>query len=348
MKNIRPLYWKNHKAYIMNQLLLPDKVVFNPATNHIQVAKAIKDMVIRGAPAIGIIAAFGMALASKEKKFKTVDELLTYVKKAGDHLVKSRPTAVNLFWAVQRMMNRLVQFSIDSEEFGNEQKQIKFVQDKIEKEALNVWEEDVEMNRKISKFGASLIEKNSKIITHCNAGALATGGIGTALGVITEAHKQGKVQMVYADETRPYLQGARLTAWELKQMHVPVTLITDNMAGYIMNTENVRAIIVGADRITKNGDTANKIGTYSLAILARFHNIPFYVAAPTSTIDLNKKTGKEIPIEERSSEEVTTIAKKRMAPKNVLARHPAFDVTPAELIKSIITEKGVFTYPYNF
>ena len=204
------------------------------------------------------------------------------------------------------------------------------------------------MNKKISKFGAKLFKKNTNVITHCNAGALATGGIGTAVGVITEAYRQKKVKMVYADETRPYLQGARLTAWEFKQQNIPVTLITDNMAGYMMKTENVKAVVVGADRITKNGDTANKIGTYSLSILAKYHKVPFYVAAPSSTIDASKKTGKEIPIEERSWEEVTSIGNKCIAPKNIKVRHPAFDVTPSNLISAIITEKGIFRYPYNF
>ena len=349
MKNISPFYWKKKKLYILDQKLLPHTIKHIPASTHEQAAVAIRDMVVRGAPAIGITAAFGMALACREKKFAAAAELLKYTIKAGEALKKSRPTAVNLSWAVERMNEEIRQLaSAARRKSCGEKEKIEFIAAGAEKEALLIWKQDIEMNRKISRFGAALFKKNTNVITHCNAGALATGGIGTAVGVITEAFRQKKVKMVYADETRPYLQGARLTAWEFKQMNVPVTLITDNMAGHIMKTENVKAVVVGADRITKNGDTANKIGTYSLAILAKYHGVPFYVAAPSSTVDASKKTGREIPIEERSSEEVTNIGNRRIAPDKVLARHPAFDVTPAKLITAIITEKGVFRYPYNF
>ncbi|MBU0952093.1 MAG: S-methyl-5-thioribose-1-phosphate isomerase [Elusimicrobia bacterium] len=346
---MRPFYWKNSNLFLIDQKQLPQDIIYVRAGNHQQAAAAIKNMVVRGAPAIGITAAFGMALACNEKKFKNTAELLKYTFKAGEALKKSRPTAVNLSWAVERMKEKISEFiAIAPEKFKTEKEKITFVQKSAEKEALNIWAEDIEMNKKISKFGAKLFKKNTNVITHCNAGALATGGIGTAVGVITEAYRQKKVKMVYADETRPYLQGARLTTWEFKQQNIPVTLITDNMAGYIMKTENVKAIVVGADRITTNGDTANKIGTYSLSILAKYHNVPFYVAAPGSTIDTGKKTGREIPIEERSWDEVTNIGDKCIAPKNIKVRHPAFDVTPSKLITAIITEKGVFRYPYNF
>ncbi len=340
MKKVKTLFWKKNKLFILNQKLLPHKIKYFICKNSKDVAKSIKEMIIRGAPAIGIVSSFGIALASREKTFKTIAELKNHVFNSAKKLLKTRPTAVNLRWALDRMLSLLKKL--------DKKYSIKKIQKKLLEEAKKILEEDILTNRKIAKNGAKLLKKKSNVLTHCNAGALATGGIGTALGVIFEAYKKKKIKMVYVDETRPYLQGARLTTFELKQKGVPVTLITDNMVGYIMKTEKISAVIVGADRIAKNGDTANKIGTYPLAVLAKVHNIPFYVAAPTSTIDKTIKKGEEIPIEERSKEEVIKISGKKIAPDGIKARHPAFDVTPSELITAIITEKGIFKYPYRF
>jgi methylthioribose-1-phosphate isomerase len=285
-------------------------------------------MAVRGAPAIGCVAAYGMALAVQQSGNSSN---LTTI---GKFLKSARPTAVNLAWAVDRMLAH-AKLSDQMALF-----------DSLLQEAVRIEKEDVAANETMGKFGAKLFPKNSIILTHCNTGALATAGLGTALGVIREAYTQGRVKKVFVDETRPYLQGARLTAWELAQEKIPHELITDNMAAHFMKTEKVAGVIVGCDRVAANGDTANKIGTYGLAVLAKYHKVPFYVAMPTSTLDLNIKTGKDIPIEERSSDEVTTIAGKRMAPHETVARHPAFDVTPAPLITAIISEKGVAKAPY--
>jgi methylthioribose-1-phosphate isomerase len=328
---IKTLYWQNGSAYILDQRLLPGKVKYIRCTNHISVAKTIKDMAIRGAPAIGVAAAFGMALAAQERSFSSLKSMIAYLKKAKSLLAATRPTAVNLFWGLKRMED------IYLGPFESVNKMMVAMQI----EALEIYNEDIRINIKIGEYGAKLIKKNSNILTHCNAGALATAGYGTALGVIRSAFKEKKVSMVYVDETRPYLQGARLTAWEMKTEKIPYVLITDNMAGYFMKKGDIDAVIVGADRIAKNGDTANKIGTYSLAVLAKHHNIPFYVAAPLSTIDYKTSNGDKIIIEERSTEEVVKINKCSIAPKGTVARHPAFDVTPAKYITAIITEKGV-------
>ena len=274
-------------------------------------------MIVRGAPAIGVAAAFGMAMASKRG-----DDL----ELAAETLKKSRPTAVNLAWAVDRMLR---------------------ARGDLVREAEQILEEDVEANRAIGRHGALLLGSTATILTHCNAGALATGGYGTALGVIRAAVEGGKNIAVFADETRPYLQGARLTAWELQQDGIDVTLITDNMAGHFFQQGKFDAVIVGADRIAANGDTANKIGTYTVAVLAHAHGVPFYVAAPVSTIDPHCPNGAAIPIEERSAQEVTDIGGKRIAPEGIAVRHPAFDVTPARLVTAIITERGVLRAPYD-
>lgn len=329
---VKTLYWKNHRLYLLNQLLLPLQVRYAACGGYRDVVRAIRTMVVRGAPAIGVTAAFGVALAAGERSFRTTAELRNYVEKAARELAATRPTAVNLFWAIERMRAILEKYSARTPVQARAA---------LEQEALRICREDIDRNRRIGENGARLLRKNSIILTHCNAGALATAGYGTALGVVRSAHRQKKVRLVYADETRPYLQGARLTAWELAQEKIPYVLITDNMAGHIMKTGGVTAVIVGADRIAANGDTANKIGTYSLAVLARHHGIPLYVAAPTSTIDLKTASGDKIVIEERSSEEVTTVNGRPIAPKGAVARHPAFDVTPAKLISAIITEEGV-------
>jgi methylthioribose-1-phosphate isomerase len=303
-----PIRWRGDRLELLDQRLLPDKKVYITCRNAEQVAKAIKDMVVRGAPAIGCAAAFGVVLGKGTKK-------------AYEVLAKSRPTAVNLFWALERMKG-----AID-----------------LEAEAKAIYEEDIAANRRMGDVGAELIPNGARVMTHCNTGALATAGHGTALGVIRSA--KGKNISVIANETRPYLQGARLTAWECVQEGIPVTLITDNMAGHFMSCGEVDVVIVGADRIAANGDVANKIGTYSLAVMAKRHGIPFYVAAPSSTFDPKIPDGSHIPIEERPGDEVTGYRKVRWAPKGVKVRNPAFDVTPAELITGIISEKGIAMPP---
>ncbi len=327
---VKTLFYKNGVVYILDQLLLPDTVKYIACHDHLQVAKTIKEMNIRGAPAIGVAAAFGIALAAKEKKFTSIGQAQYYIAQASSVLAATRPTAVNLFWALSRMDKILAPVT-----------DLKLVAPLALAEATRIYEEDIAINKLIGGYGARLLKKGSVVLTHCNAGALATAGYGTALGVIRSAYNRKKIKLVYVDETRPYLQGARLTAWEMKQEKIPYCLISDNMSAHLMKTAGITAIIVGADRIARNGDVANKIGTYALAILARHHKIPFYVAAPLSTIDLDTPEGGAIKIEERSTEEVIFIKGHRIAPKGTCARHPAFDVTPAELVTAIITEKGV-------
>lgn len=329
--------FKNGKVLMLDQRLLPEKEVYLSLKTYEEVARAIEQMAIRGAPAIGIAAGFGLALAGQALK-KVSDPLRWWEKfeRACERLGKTRPTAVNLFWAIERMKKKAYSALTQS---AKARAQILLA------EAQKILREDVAINRKLGKNGAQLLRSGDVILTHCNAGALATGGYGTALGVIRSAVAQGKKIKVFADETRPFLQGARLTAWELAKDGISVTLISDNMAGWAMKNYKVNKIIVGADRIARNGDTANKIGTYSLAVLAKEHKIDFYVAAPLSTIDLNCPSGEKIPIEERNWEEVFYVAGKRIAPKGVQAWNPAFDVTPAELITAIITEKGVIKNP---
>lgn len=298
-------------------------------------------MLLRGAPLIGVAAAFAFALAMKEKEIKNIRELSQYAETVKKALTSTRPTAKNLFWAVDRVYGFI-------EKMIREGKNVTQISAEVEKLAKSIYDEDIKVNLKISENGKGLFKRNSTIMTHCNAGALATAGYGTALGVIRAAYKDGRVKKVYVNETRPYLQGARLTMLELMYEKIPCELITDNMAGYVMKNGKVDAVIVGADRIARNGDVANKIGTYQLAILADYHKIPFYVAAPTSTIDRSVATGKNIPIEHRNEDEVKKIFGKYITLKNAKALHPAFDVTPAELVSAIITEEKVFKYPYNF
>jgi methylthioribose-1-phosphate isomerase len=305
---VEPIRWKGHSLELLDQRLLPDQTQYVTCTTAEDVAVAIRDMVVRGAPAIGCAAAFGVVLSKGASS-------------SYDVLAKSRPTAVNLFWALDRMRKAK----------------------DLRAEAEAIFAEDLAANRAMGDHGAKLIPEKSRVMTHCNAGALATAGYGTALGVIRSA--KGKGISVIANETRPYLQGARLTAYELVQEGIPVTLITDSMAGHLMSQGEVDVIVVGADRIAANGDTANKIGTYALAVLAKRHGIPFYVAAPLSTFDAKIPDGSHIPIEERPGAEVTGYRDVRWAPEGVQVRNPAFDVTPAELITGIITEKGVVLAP---
>jgi len=324
--------WKNNKVYMIDQRILPLEEKFIEHSTYREVAESIRNMVVRGAPAIGVSAAMGIALGVLETTGNYEEEF----KKITDTISATRPTAVNLFWAVERMKKLFHQYKHDPA----------LLKEKMVEEAVNMDKEDVEINKRIGANGQVLLKCGQTVLTHCNAGALATAGYGTALGVIRAAVENNKKITVIADETRPYLQGARLTVWELQQDNIPVKLITDNMAGYMMAKGRIDAVVVGADRIAGNGDAANKIGTYSVAILANYHNIPFYVAAPVSTIDFSIESGDQIPIEERSKEEVIHFMNQRTARPETEVYNPAFDVTPHRLITAIVTEKKVL-YP-NF
>jgi methylthioribose-1-phosphate isomerase len=326
MAHVSPLRWDGRSLFLLDQRLLPRQEVWIECRTASEVTEAIRTMVVRGAPAIGISAAFGMAMAAQRG-----DDLQA----AADELRQARPTAVNLGWALDRML-RARMMRVHAEDTGD-----------LTLEAERILTEDVAANRRMGEYGAQLLGAQSTVLTHCNAGALATGGYGTALGVIRAAVEAGKHVAVFADETRPYLQGARLTAWELQRDGIDVTLITDSMSGHFFQQGKFDAVIVGADRIAANGDAANKIGTYTVAVLAHAHGVPFYVAAPVSTIDPHCPTGAEIPIEERSALEVVEIQGMRVAPEGIQVRHPAFDVTPARLITAIITERGVLQAPYG-
>jgi methylthioribose-1-phosphate isomerase len=338
--DIIPVKWSDEGVLMLDQRLLPTEEKWLTLRDYNAVADGIRDMVVRGAPAIGVSAAYGMALGAKQFVGTTVVDLEEELEFISDVLAKTRPTAVNLFWAIDRM-NRTFQTAKSEGKSVSEIKQIML------NDAKAIHEEDIESQRLIAQFGGELLEDNSTVLTHCNAGALATGGVwGTALGVIRGAVDQGKHIAVIADETRPYLQGARLTAWELMQDDIPVTLITDNMSGHVMKKGRVQAVVVGSDRIAANGDVANKIGTYMVAVLAHRHGIPFYVAAPLSTVDLACPTGEDIPIEERDRSEVTHVKDTQLAPDGVGVSNYGFDVTPNDLVTAIITEKGVARAPY--
>ncbi|MCI0624663.1 MAG: S-methyl-5-thioribose-1-phosphate isomerase [Acidobacteria bacterium] len=332
------LEWTNEGVVMIDQRKLPAEELYPIFTTYQEVAQAIKDMVVRGAPAIGVAAAMGVALGAKHIKTGNAQEFERQFGEICATLASTRPTAVNLFWAIERM-KRVFQQHFQQ---GDLQK----VKRALEAEAVQMHEEDVDLNRRMGSFGAGLIGDNQRVLTHCNAGALATAGYGTALGVIRAAVEQGKKIQVFADETRPFLQGARLTAWELQKDQIPVTVITDNMAGYFMQQGKIDCVVVGADRIAANGDVANKIGTYSVAVLAKENNIPFYVAAPISTLDLSLPSGDHIPIEQRPSREVTHIQQSAIAPEGVEVANPAFDVTPNRYVTAIITERGVARLPY--
>jgi methylthioribose-1-phosphate isomerase len=333
---LSPVSWSDNGVYIIKQTLLPDREVWVDLQTVDEVAQAIRCLDIRGAPAIGVAAALGMAQAARLCPGSDPVELSRNVEEAGDVLAGTRPTAVNLFWAIERMKKKLGELS------GRDAAAIRAG---LLEEAQRIREEDIAACRAIGKHGAGFMPDRGGVLTHCNAGALATGGYGTALGVIRAAKEAGKDIRVYADETRPLLQGARLTTWELMRDKIPVTLICDNAAGHLMRLGKVQACVVGADRIAQNGDAANKIGTYSVAVLAHRHNIPFYVAAPTSTVDLALASGDQIPIEERDACEITAPRDTCFAPPGVPVFNPAFDVTPNSLIHAIITENGVATHP---
>jgi methylthioribose-1-phosphate isomerase len=331
---VKTIEWKNDRVVMLDQRLLPHKEVYRVYRDYQRVAEAIRSMVIRGAPAIGVAAAMGVAVGMLKAPAKTFDREFERVISA---LAKTRPTAVNLFWALERMRNVYTE---------NRGRGVEAVQRALREEAQKIFQEDIAANKQLGKFGAVLLRNAKRIMTHCNAGALATAGYGTALGVLRALKESGKQFEVLVNETRPFLQGARLTAWELKKEKIPATLITDNMAGYMMQKGKVDAVLVGCDRVAANGDVANKIGTYTLAVLAQRHGICFYVAGPTSSIDINCRSGDDIPIEQRDPKEVSHIFGKPVAPKGISICNPAFDVTAQELITAIITEKGVIHPPY--
>lgn len=331
---IRPIRWDHDAVVLLDQRKLPLQEVYVRCADYKAVADAITTMVVRGAPAIGVAAAMGMALGAMGIGVEHYRPFLERLERIGETLCATRPTAVNLRWAVERMLTRARHA---------EGKPLPTVVAELRQEALAIYQEDLDTNRRLGEHGATLIADGDQILTHCNAGILATAGYGTALSGIYHAHAAGQRLHVYVDETRPFLQGARLTAWELTKCGVPATLITDNMAGWLMQQSRIHKIFVGADRIAANGDVANKIGTYSLAVLAHHHHIPFYVVAPRSTIDLNTPTGAGIPIEERAAHEVTHIAHTQIAPPDMPVYNPSFDVTPSALITGIVTELGIGT-----
>jgi methylthioribose-1-phosphate isomerase len=325
---------------MIDQRKLPAAEVYVRCKTAPEVARAIKSMVIRGAPAIGVAAAMGIALGMRNSKATGTQKFAADFHKTCELMAGTRPTAVNLFWAIERMRRSFAAGAQAGESVAQ-------IRDRLDAEATAIHDEDVASCRAMGAFGAEIVPADARVLTHCNAGALATAGYGTALGVIRGAVEKGKRVVVFADETRPFLQGARLTAWELVRDGIQTTVITDNMSGALMRQGKVDLVVVGADRIAANGDTANKIGTYSVAVLAREHHIPFWVAAPLSTIDLSTPDGEHIPIEERSAREVTHVAGAQMAPAGALVWNPAFDVTPHGLIAGIITERGICTAPFT-
>lgn len=335
---VRTIEWKQNRLKIIDQTKLPQKLVYLNLDNVKDLWRAVKELKVRGAPAIGIAAAFGVVLGTRGSRAKTARQFLRELDTVGAYLKRARPTAVNLFWAVDRMRAVAAAHS---------RQNVSFLKSILLQEAALMLKEDKDICRNMARWGEGLISDGDRVLTHCNAGALATADYGTALGVLYEARKQGKKFTVFADETRPVLQGARLTAWELLRHKIDVTLICDNMAAQLMREKRVDKILVGADRIAANGDTANKIGTYSLAVLAHFHHIPLYVAAPVSTFDFSIKTGKDIPIEQRCADEIRKISGKLIAPREVKVYNPAFDVTPHQLITAIITERGISRPPYG-
>lgn len=338
---IKTVEWTNEGVRMIDQRLLPVEEKYVMLRSCEEVAEAIKQMVIRGAPAIGVAAAMGIALGAKQSVGTSVVDLEYDFDYMCDVMSHTRPTAVNLFWAIERMREVFRQARSGT-------KDVEVIKHRLVTEAQAIFAEDIKANRALGRFGGELLADGATVLTHCNAGALATAGdYGTALGVVRGARDAGKRVAVIADETRPFLQGSRLTAWELNKDEIPVTVITDNMAGHVMKQGKVDVVVVGADRIAANGDTANKIGTYMVAVLARQHDIPFYVAAPISTIDLSIPSGDGIPIEERAAREVTHVRDQRLVPEDVAVHNPAFDVTPNELIAAIITDKGVARQPYT-
>jgi len=338
--NVKTIEWTAEGVRLIDQRLLPQREEYRLCRTHHDVAEAIRTMVVRGAPAIGVAAAMGIALGARQSHAAGVPELRAEITRICDELGATRPTAVNLFWAIGRMKALF-------EDLAAAGAGIDAIPARLELEARNMKDEDVAANRALGDFGAPFVPAGKTVMTVCNAGALATAGYGTALGVIRSAVREGKNIDVLALETRPFLQGARLTAWELQKDQIPTTLITDNMAGHFLHSGEVGCVVVGADRIAANGDVANKIGTYSVAVLAKENGVPFYVAAPLSTVDLNAASGEAIPIEQRPEEEVTSIQGVRIAPAGIAVRNPAFDVTPHAYVTAIVTERGVAEPPYG-
>jgi methylthioribose-1-phosphate isomerase len=335
---IKTIAWKNDRVILLDQTKLPFEETYLVCDSYDAVVESIKKMVVRGAPAIGVAAAMGIALGALCIKAREYDEFKQRIEKVCQEFAQTRPTAVNLFWAIERMKNLVITHSDRS---------VKELKSLLRKEAVKIGEEDIKINRQIGQVGKGLIKDGYAVLTHCNAGALATAGYGTALGVIRAAFEENKKVKVLACETRPFLQGARLTAWELKQSGIPVTVITDGMAGYAMQKKQINVVITGADCICLNGDVANKIGTYSLAVLAKEHKIPFYVAAPLSSVNLSFREGEAVSIEERDEKEVTHIEGKRIVPEGVKVWNPAFDITPSKYVSAIITEKEIVKRPYK-
>jgi methylthioribose-1-phosphate isomerase len=335
---IQTLEWTDHGVRFIDQTKLPTEEIYVTCKTYEQVADAIRTMIVRGAPAIGVAAGMGIALGVKNSKAETVAELKQDLDRICDVISKTRPTAVNLFWAIRRMQERFERLRI---------RPLEQIRRELIEEAKRMHAEDIAANQSMGRHGAMLMPSEGGVLTHCNAGALATAGYGTALGVIRAAVEKGKKIHVYADETRPFLQGARLTAWELMKDGIPTTVISDNMAGAMMRQGRIGTIVVGADRIAANGDVANKIGTYTVAVLAKENGLPFYVAAPISTVDLACPDGSKIPIEQRNAREVTHIAGKQMVPDGVSIENPAFDITPAKYVSAIVTERGIARAPYE-
>jgi len=332
--NYQPIEWEEDKVKLLDQTLLPGEELYLEISDYHEIMTAIKELKIRGAPAIGVAGAYGMVLGARQITAGKKVNFLSELHQVANAISGTRPTARNLFWAIDRM-----------EDVAAKGKNIEEIKTTLLKEAKKIHNEEAQATFELSKNGNELIKEGARILTHCNTGPLATTGYGTALGIIIYAHMQGKKVQVYADETRPLLQGARLTTWELRKIGIPVTLITDSMAGYFMNKGKIDYVIVGADRIAANGDTANKIGTYSVAVLAKENKVPFYVAAPMSTFDLSLSSGRRIPIEQRNPSEVTHIKGIAIAPRYVSAANPAFDVTPSKYITAIVTEKGIIRKP---
>lgn len=336
MAEVKAIEWANGKLRLLDQTKLPVEQTPLELGHYKEVVKAIAEMQVRGAPAIGVAAAYAVAMSAREIQAASRREFLARLAELGDEIASARPTAVNITWAVQRMID-----------VAESEPDLDMIRTRLLAEAQRIQEEDVEINRRMGKYGVELMPDGGAVLTHCNTGALATAGYGTALGVIRAGWETGKRFHVFNTETRPFLQGARLTSWELVQMGIPSTLIVDSSAGLLMSRGEVSCAIVGADRIAANGDVANKIGTYSLAVIARENGIPFYVAAPTSTVDLSIPSGNEIPIEERRAEEVTRFSGTQTAPEGIDVRNPAFDITPHQYITAIVTEKGVVREPYT-
>jgi methylthioribose-1-phosphate isomerase len=335
---IQTLEWTDQGVRFIDQTKLPNEETYVNCKTHQEVADVIRNMVVRGAPAIGVSAAMGVALGVKNSKAETAGELKRELDEICDVISKTRPTAVNLFWGIRRMQQKFELLRV---------RPVPQIKQALIDEAQRMHAEDIAINQAMGKHGATLIPDSGGVLTHCNAGALATCGYGTALGVIRAAVERGKKIHVYADETRPFLQGSRLTAWELVKDGIPTTVISDNMSGSMMRQGKIGAVVVGADRIAANGDVANKIGTYTVAVLAKEHGIPFYVAAPISTVDLETSDGSKIPIEQRNPAEVTHIAGKAITPAGVQIENPAFDVTPAKYVTAIVTERGIARAPYE-